>query len=158
MPWNLANMMRSVIRDDVIACFLPSVDNFVRVRNLGGLKNHLGEIDPYTKRIERFSFKAVETTGRGGLDDMTRTEREVGGQAQGEILLELLEDVLRLGDRVERLSDEEIAKLEALLLDPLAPAVNLQDTTTAFEVIQVEAPRLNNQVVSYQITIREQTD
>lgn len=146
MSFVFTDLLRETIRDDAIGCFMPGEANYVRVRKVGGEKNHLGELEAHEVRIERVPFTCVDTTGRGELDDSERTERVVGGQSQGERLVILLEDVLRKGDRVERLAN------------PKAVPVDLTDTAEAYEVVIIEEPRLNNEAVSYHVTLREQTD
>lgn len=138
MTW-LADIMRDVIRDDAVACFVPDEPNFVRVRFTGGVKNRVGE---YTKaQRNELPFAAVETTERGELDDLERRETFVGGQKQGEIVIMTLDPLLEESDRVER-------------YDNVAGA----STGEPWKVVQVHEPRLNDAVVAHIYTIRRQTD
>lgn len=129
----LIDKMRTMLRTKALEKYVPDNPNFRRVRYSGGTENHLGETTGATE--DTLDLSAIETTGRGELDDSELTERIVGEQSQGEITLMLLDDLLEKGDRVERIEDG-----------------------TPYEVVKLEVPRLNDVPVSYNATIREQTD
>lgn len=128
----LADDIRNMLRTDCLPQFVPDVANFRRVR-IVGTENHLGEIVESSR--DELDLFAIETTGRGKQDDEERTPRPVGGQIQGEIVIMLLEQLLEVGDRVDRISNGEV-----------------------WRVYGVDAPQLNGSVVSYQYRIRRQTD
>lgn len=129
---SLADDMLAMVRNDALACFVPEVANFKRVE-VFGIVNHLGEVEE--ERTEELELYAIETTGRGKMDDEERTERVVGGQIQGELLIMLLEPLLAMGDTVVRIIDGEI-----------------------YKVVEIDEPRLNDNVVAHNYTIRRQVD
>jgi hypothetical protein len=129
---SLADDMFRMIRENVLPEFVPTVPNFRRVRE-SGVRNHLDELE--VDSVEELELYAIETTGRGKMDDEERTERVVGGQVQGELVIMLLEPLLEEGDIVVRILDGEVWK-----------------------VVEVDEPRLNNETVSHNYTIRRQTD
>jgi hypothetical protein len=129
---SLADDMRDMMREVVLPCFVPELANFKRVRTTG-TENHLGETVVDT--TEELELYAIETTGLGKMDDLERTERTIGGQLQGEIVLMLLEDLLEEGDRVVRISNGE-----------------------PWKVFAIDEPQLNGTIVVHNYRIRRQTD